>query len=193
MEVVAIRAAAQAEQLQRELAAVTAERDATRDALTRIASQLASVGLWAEVEKSPAPEVDGVGLLTTRYLVERESAAAETARADLLDAEAVSQRQRAEAVEAELFDVDRALHTLGAYGAGPTKERLLQVLTPEDRRAILEFDAAEARMDLARLKARRVNPPPPEKLAEYAEKLAKVEAQIAALDLLPDAGNMVQR
>ena len=68
---------------------------------------------------------------------------------------------------------------------------LMQVLSPEDRRAILEVEAAEGRATIARLKARRVNPPTPEKLAEYAGKLARVEAQIAALDHSPDAGNMV--
>jgi hypothetical protein len=91
-------------------------------------------------------------------------------------------RKSLHAVEAELFEVDRALQHLGAYGNGPTKERLLQVLTPEDRRAILEVDAAEARMDLARLRARRLNPAPPEKLAEYAAKVATLDARIAALD-----------
>lgn len=68
---------------------------------------------------------------------------------------------------------------------------LMQVLSPEDRRAILEVEAAEWRAAIARMKARRVNPPTPEKLAEYAGKLARVEAQIAALDHSPDAGNMV--
>jgi len=91
-------------------------------------------------------------------------------------------RKSLHAVEAELFEVDRALHTLGAYGNGPTIDRLLQVLTPEDRRNILELQAAEARMDLARLRARRLNPAPPEKLAEYAAKVAALDARIAALD-----------
>jgi len=44
---------------------------------------------------------------------------------------------------------------------------------------------------VARLKARFLNPPPPEKLAEYVAKLAKVEEQIAALDHSPDAGKKV--
>ena len=91
-------------------------------------------------------------------------------------------RKSLHAVEAELFEVDRTLQHLGAYGNGPTIDRLLKVLTPEDRRNILELQAAEARLDLARLKARRLNPPPPEKLAEYAAKVAEVEARIAALD-----------
>ena len=91
-------------------------------------------------------------------------------------------RKSLHAVEAELFAVDRALQHLGAYGNGPTVDRLLKVLTPEDRRNILELQAAEARLDLARLKASRLNPPPPEKLAEYAAKVAEVEARIAALD-----------
>ena len=113
----------------------------------------------------------------------QQQLAAERARADLLDAEAVSQRQRAEAVEAELFELDHTLHTLGAHGTGSTKEWLLQVLTPEDRRNILEFDAAEARLDLARLNARaRLNPAPPERVAELTAKVATLDARIAALD-----------
>ena len=211
---------------------------ATRDALTRIASQLASVALWAEVEKSPAPEVDGVGLLTTRYLVDRESAASERARADLSDAVAVSQRQRADAAEEQLAaiaalldpedapaydnddqpiplpvrvqtalmppstpsarekrlqeavdaysqqlsDVDDVLHWLGAYGNTPTVDRLMKVLTPEDRRNILELRAAIVREDIARLKARRLNPPPCGRMEEHAADLAAIEAKIAALD-----------
>ena len=91
-------------------------------------------------------------------------------------------RKSLHAVEAELFEVDRTMQHLGAYGNGPTIDRLLKVLTPEDRRNILELQAAEARLDLARLKASRLNPPPPEKLAEYAAKVAEVEARIAALD-----------
>ncbi|NBV62690.1 MAG: hypothetical protein EBR73_16815, partial [Rhodobacteraceae bacterium] len=73
-------------------------------------------------------------------------------------------RKSLHAVEAELFEVDRTMQHLGAYGNGPTIDRLLKVLTPEDRRNILELQAAEARLDLARLKASRLNPPPPEKL-----------------------------
>ena len=86
------------------------------------------------------------------------------------------------AVEAELFEVDRTLQHLGAYGNGPTIDQLLKVLTPEDRRNILELQAAEARLDLARLKASRLNPPPPGVLEGYAAKVADVEARIAALD-----------
>ena len=91
-------------------------------------------------------------------------------------------RKSLHAVEAELFEVDRTLQHLGAYGNGPTVDRLLKVLTPEDRRNILEVQAAEARMDLARLKACRLNPPPPGVLEGYAAKVAEVEARIAALD-----------
>lgn len=145
------------------------------------------VARWGHKHTAPvqpmSADLDGLAAPSPTVAELQQQLVAERARADLCDAEAVSQRQRAEAVEAELFEVDRALHTLGAYGNGPTKERLLQVLTPDDRRAILEFDAAEARMDLARLRARaRLNPAPPERVAELVAKVAALDARIAALD-----------
>jgi len=43
-------------------------------------------------------------------------------------------------------------------------------------------EAADARGELARARANVVSPPTPEKLAEYAARVAEVEARIAALD-----------
>jgi hypothetical protein len=178
------RTAAEAEAKEERRRANAAERDAAGERvqanewLTQLhdaQAQLNAIAdaLDAEPERSPAWDGDGNPVPLPRR-VEVALMPDPVYEREL--------RKSLHAVEAELFEVDRALHTLGAYGTGPTKERLLQVLTPEDRRAILEFDAAEARMDLARLRARRLIPAPPERVAELVAKVATLDARIAALD-----------
>lgn len=153
-------------EVQAELAAVTVERD-------RLRADLAAIAEALDPEDAPAYDSDDQPIpLPVRVQV---ALMPDTAYEREL-------RKSLHAVEAELFEVDRTLQHLGAYGNGPTIDRLLKVLTPEDRRNVLEVQAAEARMDLARLKARRLNPPPPGRLEEYAAKVAEIEAKIAALD-----------
>ena len=140
--------------------------------------QLSAIARILGPDDPPAVDADGDPVpLPSRVRM------ALAAREELADAAYERElRKSLHAVEAELYAVDRALQHLGAYGNGPTIDQLLKVLTNEDRRNILELQAAEARLDLAHLKASRLNPPPPEKLAEYAAKVAEVEAKIAALD-----------
>lgn len=102
-----------------------------------------------------------------------------TARA-LRDSTAVSNQMATEITEASAL-----LTTLGANVTSSPRDALLQVLAallPDVYRRLLESEAANARAALASLQARVVNPPPPEKLAEAAAKVAEVEAKIAALD-----------
>lgn len=164
------------------LAEVQAELERQRERADR--AEMDAIAALLDLEDSPAWDANDQPI----PLVER-------VRAALMPGEswrAAELRARLAAMEQEIADADRILHHLGSYG--PTTslaDRLMQVLTPDDRRNILELKASEARFDIARLKARRLNPPPPGRLEEYTQKLAAIEAKLAA-DHLPDAGKMVQ-
>lgn len=84
-------------------------------------------------------------------------------------------------MRAELNAVRLIMQRLGACGPDALT-MLMRLLPVASRRALLEIEAADARAELARARANVVTPPPPEKLAEYAGKLAEIEAKIAALD-----------
>jgi len=121
--------------------------------------------------------------------------ARERERADRAEMDAVAERARAdEALESleelrnmrsgmreELHAVCLLMQRLGSCGSDASA-MLMRLLPMESRRALLEIEAADARGELARARANVVSPPTPEKLAEYAARVAEVEARIAALD-----------
>ena len=118
--------------------------------------------------------------------------ARERERADRAELDAVQERARAdEAMEelrnmrsdtrAELHAVCLLMQRLGSYGPD-APAMLMRLLPVESRRALLEIEAADARGELARAHANMVSPTTPEKLAEYAAKVAEIEAKIAGLD-----------
>lgn len=82
---------------------------------------------------------------------------------------------------AELHAVCLLMQQLGSYGPDASA-MLMRLLPVESRRALLEIEASDARGELARARANMVSPTTTEKLAEYAAKVAEVEARIAALD-----------
>jgi hypothetical protein len=96
-----------------------------------------------------------------------------------VQAELARERERAD--RAELDAVCLLMQRLGSYGPD-APAMLMRLLPVESRRALLEIEAADARGELARARANMVSPTTTEKLAEYAAKVAEVEARIAALD-----------
>ena len=167
------------------LADVQADRDYERRRANEAQAQLKAIAaaLDEDPERSPAWDDNDQPIPLVRRVEVALMPSESQQVADL--------RASFRGIEQQLGDVDGALHALGSYGLTSTKERLLQVLPVEDRRALLELDAAELRASLARLKARRLNPPPAERVAEYQRKLDIVEAKLCSLDHVPDAGKMV--
>jgi hypothetical protein len=97
-------------------------------------------------------------------------------------------RAGVDAMATEIMDVSTVLYTLGADVTSNPRDALLQVLAallPDAYRRLMEVEVAAARAGLARLRARIVNPPAPERIAEAAAKAATLDARIAALPSLP--------
>ena len=139
--------------------------------------------------QEPTPPGPTVAELQAQLQRERERADCERQRANEAIAQLHDAQERIEALKAsntdiaqELADVDWTLNLLGASGSGPAKYRLLQVLSDTDRRAILEVEAAELGASLARMDARRLNPPPAEKRNELAARYFAVQARILVMD-----------
>lgn len=82
----------------------------------------------------------------------------------------------------ELFEVCRVLTILGAPGGRTARDALMQVLSLEDRRAVLGLEAAEAAVNLARVKAHRLVPASADVVALYEARAAAAQA---ALNELP--------
>jgi hypothetical protein len=80
-------------------------------------------------------------------------------------------------------DIDWIAHHCGSYGATDAlADRVLRLLPIERQRAILELKRSEANIEVLRINARFLNPPPPERVAELVAKVATLDARIAALD-----------
>lgn len=137
------------------------------------------VARWGQVHTAPpqpmSPDLDGLAALAARG--QQPTAPGPT----LADVQAELARERERADRAELDAVCLLMQRLGSYGPD-APAMLMRLLPVESRRALLEIEAADARGELARARANVVSPPTPEKLAEYAAKVAEVEAKIAALD-----------
>lgn len=155
------------------------------DALARMEVLLEEAEADAERERKRANEADGLRIHAETDLI-GERKRAEDALESLEEL-----RNMRSTTRDELHAVCLLMQRLGSYGSDASA-MLMRLLPMQSRRALLEIEAADARGELARARANVVSPPTPEKLAEYAAKVAEVEAKIAALAHLPDAGKMVQ-
>jgi hypothetical protein len=87
------------------------------------------------------------------------------------------------ALQGIIDDAEWIVHHCGSYGATASlADRILRLLPVERQRAVLELKRSEANIEVLRINARFLNPPPPGRLEEYEAAVATLDARIAALD-----------